>query len=457
MAPEKAPEESRREALLRALRNPFRGPNRRLKSTRAGKALLGIALAAGFAAMNTGNNLLFFGWGLLLSAIVVSGILSEATLRKMAVKVLPHDELRAQALSPMPLRIQNQSVRFPSFGVEIAAVLLPPQSPWHHLSAAELGNRLVSLSADEVARVGAPYVLRLSAGEQVSPRAPFYPTARGRHRLMGFEVMTAYPFGFFEKTRWLPLAATQDFWVLPKAREVISLQRRLKTRLGDAPTGKAGPGEDFYALRPYRDGDDLRHVAWKHAAKTGRWMVRETEAEASHIVMLELEFVGLRAVLAAQHNEAGAGGNGDPDGDVNSVSRRHTGLLRRLGGRKQKKKNKQGFREKTRRDAIRNALEQAEEAVATLGSLAEALLAEGQSVGIRSAGVLVTPGIGPPQRQRILEALARMDLRDPLPAPHALPGVARVGLASKGCPAPAGVHHVLAWQEQDGRDGGGRP
>lgn len=437
---------------MRALRNPFRGPNRRLKSTRAGKALLAIALAAGFAAMNTGNNLLFFGWGLLLSAIVVSGILSEANLRKIAVQVLPHDELRARSLSPLPLRIQNGGARVPCFGVEIAAVLLPPRSPLHPLSAAALGKRLAALNEDEVARVGAPYVLRLSAGEQLAPRAPFYPAMRGAHRLMGFEIMTAYPFGFFEKTRWLPLAEPQDFWVFPKAREVTPLQRRLKTRLGDAATGKAGPGQDFYALRPYRDGDDLRHVAWKHAVKTGRWMVRETEAEASHIVMLELQFTGFHAVVAMRPQD---GGRHAPR-DARGASSFATGAVPGLWQRWRIRKNTSSPRDAAYTRAWSVAVEQAEEAIATLGSLAEALLADGQSVGIRSAGVLVRPAMGPQQRQRILDALARMDVGAPLPPPHIVPGVARVGLSAKGCPPPPGVHHVLACDENERPSGGGR-
>lgn len=403
--------------------------------------------------MNTGNNLLFFGWGLLLSAIVVSGILSEATLRKITVKVLDHDELRADCLSPLPLRIENQSIRFPSFGVEIAAVLVPPQSPWGQLSPLELGKRLVTLTDHDVTRVGAPYVLRLSAGEQVAPRAPFYPAVRGGHRLMGFEVMTAYPFGFFEKTRWLPLAEPQDFWVCPKSRDVTTMQRQLKTRLGDAPTGKAGPGEDFYALRPYREGDDLRHVAWKHVAKTGRWTVRETEAQASHIVMLELQFTGLRAVLSAQNKDRTTSGPALKAADTKKAQaeRAPTGLRSRWPWRK-KKASSSGQAKTLARQA---AFQQAEEAVATLGSLAEALLADGQSVGVRTAGVLVPPAFGPAQRQRILAALARMDLGAPLPPPYAVLGVARVGLTSRGCPPPAGVQHVLAWEEPEPARAGG--
>tara|TARA_Y100001934_G_scaffold264061_1_gene340421 strand:- start:402 stop:656 length:255 start_codon:yes stop_codon:yes gene_type:complete len=48
----------------------------RLRVTVEGYILLGITVLIGFAAINTGNNLLYMGWGLLLSATVVSGVLS---------------------------------------------------------------------------------------------------------------------------------------------------------------------------------------------------------------------------------------------------------------------------------------------------------------------------------------------------------------------------------------------
>ena len=54
---------------------------RSLRPTGAGRVVLLLAFAVGFAAMNTGNNLLFFGWGLVLSSIIISGILSESTLQ----------------------------------------------------------------------------------------------------------------------------------------------------------------------------------------------------------------------------------------------------------------------------------------------------------------------------------------------------------------------------------------
>ena len=57
-------------------------PPRKLKFTREGKYYLGITLGVGFAAINTGNNLLYLLLGMLLSLIVVSGVMSDLSLRR---------------------------------------------------------------------------------------------------------------------------------------------------------------------------------------------------------------------------------------------------------------------------------------------------------------------------------------------------------------------------------------
>ena len=70
------------ERLLR-----FLTPPRKLKVTREGKYYLGITLGVGFAAINTGNNLLYLLLGMLLSLMLVSVVLSELSLRRLTVKL----------------------------------------------------------------------------------------------------------------------------------------------------------------------------------------------------------------------------------------------------------------------------------------------------------------------------------------------------------------------------------
>src|SRR5688572_2865269 len=58
---------------------------RRLKITREGKYFIGITFGVGFAAINTGNNLLYLLLGMLLALIVVSSVMSELSLRQLTV------------------------------------------------------------------------------------------------------------------------------------------------------------------------------------------------------------------------------------------------------------------------------------------------------------------------------------------------------------------------------------
>ena len=45
-----------------------------------------MTLLVGFGAINTGNNLLYLLLGMMLALILLSGVLSETTLRKLRVR-----------------------------------------------------------------------------------------------------------------------------------------------------------------------------------------------------------------------------------------------------------------------------------------------------------------------------------------------------------------------------------
>src|ERR1700744_4071272 len=155
-------------------------PPRRLKFTREGKFFVGITLGVGFAAVNTGNNLLYLMLGLLLALIVVSGMMSELSLRDLTVvRRLP---LRAQVGRPHLVEIEvfNHKSRVPSYAIEV-----------------------------EDLRAGQPadkrcFFLKISRkSAQVAPYRRT-PAKRGRDRHVGFRIATRFPFGLFEKSREVP-------------------------------------------------------------------------------------------------------------------------------------------------------------------------------------------------------------------------------------------------------------
>ncbi|MEZ4272805.1 MAG: DUF58 domain-containing protein [Myxococcota bacterium] len=233
---------------LRILRPP-----RRLRTTREGKIVLGIALAVGFAAINTGNNLLFLGWGTVLSAIVLSGILSEAALRTFAVESFPPQSARVDQNVRLPLSLANLSKHQTTFGMRVVLRLLYQ------------GKQPLDATA--------PFEFCLPPGAQVRRYAHFTPRQRGAYHTDYLQAHTTYPFGFFDKSRRFHAEQRSIFWVAPARIPVDDVVISLRSRLGETPAGRIGRGEDFFSLRPFRQGDDVRFVHWRRSARVGRRVI----------------------------------------------------------------------------------------------------------------------------------------------------------------------------------------
>ena len=326
----------------------WRVSGRTLRPTGSGKLLLVLALAVGFAAMNTGNNLLFFGWGLVLSAIVISGILSESTLRAATPVPLPADEARARSRGTLPVMLENTR-GVPAFGVAVSYVFGEGQ---------------------QTERSGESFELRLSPGARRTTQVPWTPSHRGLLPISSLRVATAAPFGFFAKERVvdgerLPFGL-RDVLVLPERIDTRALGRSLWARLGESPAGHAGNGDELFSLRPFKEGDDPRRIAWRRTAKTGRVVVRENEATRSRQLIVTLR----------------VGGGASPD-DV-------------------------------------------EDGVATAASLIEDLLDDGHAVGVSAPGVVIAPARSLRQRHACLRALALWSPTSTPTPPDAFAGAARI-------------------------------
>src|SRR4051812_32971365 len=150
---------------------------RRLTFTREGKLFVFVTFALGFAAVNTGTNLMYLVFGFMLSLIILSGVLSEHVLRKLRiVRRLP---TRAFAGEPtlIEIGVENEKERLISYSVEIA----------DQATDAPNDRRCYFLKIPPKAEQSASY-------RRVVPR-------RGRLAFHGYRVSTRFPFALFEKWR----------------------------------------------------------------------------------------------------------------------------------------------------------------------------------------------------------------------------------------------------------------
>ena len=224
-------------------------PKRTLRPTRDGWWCLGAAVGLGFAAVNTGNNLLYLLVSLLLALIIVSGLLSEQSMRRLRLRPVVPDEVYATQPARLGARVLNGKRWLPSYSV-----------------ALEAGDQRL-------------YMARLGAGEErlVTWEVTF--ARRGRQRLAGMRVLTRFPFGLFRKAGRVALDA--EIIVFPAVRPLESAGRRRLAAGGVRPRHRRGRGHDLYSLREYRTGDDQRLIHWRSSAKAGALIVRELEAETA--------------------------------------------------------------------------------------------------------------------------------------------------------------------------------
>jgi uncharacterized protein (DUF58 family) len=249
-------------------------PRRTIRPTRDGWWCLGAAVALGFAAMNTGNNLLYLLASLLLALIVVSGVLSEQSIRRVSLSARTPEEIYAGRPALLGLRVANGKRWLPSYSVTLVA-----------------GHQRL-------------YVDRLRAGEEVLLTWERTFPARGRVRLPGVRATTRFPFGLFVKAG--PPLLEQEAIVFPAVRPLDAASWGRPTGGGARSLHRRGRGHDLYNLREYRAGDDRRLIHWRSTARTGTLIVRELEAETSAAARIVLVGDGTRSAerLEAAMSEA---------------------------------------------------------------------------------------------------------------------------------------------------------
>jgi uncharacterized protein (DUF58 family) len=240
----------------------FLRPRRTIRPTREGWWCLLVAVGLGFTAINSGNNLLYLLESMLLALVIVSGVLSEQSMRRLSLAPVRPEEIYAGRPTVLGARVQNAKRR--------------------------LASRSIAL---EVA--GGPVLLlpHLPAGAERVVTWEHVFSTRGRQRLAGLRVTTRFPFGFFVKSG--PLQLDDEVLVFP-AIEPVTLERTGPATGEDAPVRRRGRGTDLHNLREYRDGDDPRLIHWRVSAKSGVTMVRELAAEATADVRLVLRGTGAR-------------------------------------------------------------------------------------------------------------------------------------------------------------------
>jgi uncharacterized protein (DUF58 family) len=235
---------------------------RHLRFTREGKLFVFVTLGLGFAAVNTGTNLMYLVFGFMLSLIVLSGVLSEHVLRQLRVE----RRLPARAVAGEPalieLAVRNDKKRLVSYSVEVE-------------DQAE--------GSDNPRRC---YFLKIPPDREQCASYRRVPARRGVLRFRGFSITTRFPFALFEKWREQDLEG--ELLIFPRPLPMPLPLGAFKEQ-GERGGSARGRGTETRELREYRQDDEMRMIHWRRSASLGKPVVRELEQEASSLFCIRLD------------------------------------------------------------------------------------------------------------------------------------------------------------------------
>jgi len=228
--------------------------------------LLGVALAA----LNTGNNLLYLVLSMMLSFLVLSGLLSEASLRGIRVDRRLPRELFAESPNRVALRITRAPGRGAAYALEIE-------------------DRLATSAGDEPS--GRVFVLRVAAGDSLERSYVWTPPRRGGVAWRGLRVSTRFPFGLFAKS--LVLEDADARLVYPRV-ERTALEPMGVDRAGDREIlGARSPeGDVLTGVRDRAPGDSSGRILWRRSLRAGRMLVGERDDDTAAEIEIFLEGSG---------------------------------------------------------------------------------------------------------------------------------------------------------------------
>lgn len=212
--------------------------------TRVGMAFGAMLFVMLIAGLNYGNSLAMFLTFLLAGFALVSMHQCHRNLLRVSILGAAAAPTFAQSTGTLRVTLANDA-SFARYGVEVEA------------ADGEFASNDVPAHGQAVIEVPVP-----------APK-------RGIVRIDRLKVSTTHPFNLFRAWAWVHMPI--EMVVYPRAHGTLPMPVDSGLKAGTRSRGVSG-ADEWLGLRPFRDGDSPRQVAWKAYARGAPLLVKEYSA-----------------------------------------------------------------------------------------------------------------------------------------------------------------------------------
>ncbi|MBP7703167.1 MAG: DUF58 domain-containing protein [Candidatus Hydrothermia bacterium] len=227
----------------------------RVKLKKWGRYYAVLTLLLGFAAVSSGNNLLYFFLGALLSIMALSGFASYLSLKNLRMTIIPPEELYARNLNFVKVKVTNRGP-FPVFLI--------------YVKKSEEEKTLFDIIPAKGEREGL---------------LPYYFDKRGYVSVDSAFIGTSFPFSFTIREMFYPLNV--KVLVFPHIFKISAFERAnfAKNSGHGTDSKKEGSTGDFMGLREYTNGDSVSRIYWKKISEKSLFVKRFYDEDLQELTL----------------------------------------------------------------------------------------------------------------------------------------------------------------------------
>lgn len=226
--------------------------------TRFGLAFAAMLLVMLIAGLNYGNSLALFLTFLLTGFALVSIHQCHRNLVRISFAGASAAPTFARTDGTLRVTLANES-GFDRHGIEVAAL------------------------------DGAAVTADIRARSPTHIDVPIPAPARGIVRIDRLHIFTTHPFNLFRAWTWVHMPI--EMLVYPRAHGTLPMPVEGGLKAGKRSQGLSG-ADEWLGLRPFRDGDSPRQVAWKSYARGAPLLVKEYSALGAELRVFDFFKLG---------------------------------------------------------------------------------------------------------------------------------------------------------------------